>query len=71
MGADAMAGHLRWVKSSFSGEGDCVEWACGVDFVAVRDSKYPNGPVLRFTWSEWTAFISGVAAGEAEPTVGD
>lgn len=35
-----------WVKSSRSGpSGDCVELATTFD--AVRDSKDPNGPVLR------------------------
>lgn len=35
-----------WVKSSHSGpSGDCVELATSLD--AVRDSKDPNGPVLR------------------------
>ncbi|MFI6451928.1 DUF397 domain-containing protein [Streptosporangium amethystogenes] len=27
---------------------------------AVRDSKDSNGPVLRFSGSEWRAFIKGV-----------
>jgi Domain of unknown function (DUF397) len=28
--------------------------------IAVRDSKYPNGPVLRFTAEEWKAFIGRI-----------
>jgi len=32
--------------------------------VAVRDSKDPDGPILRFTAAEWAAFVEGVAAGE-------
>jgi Domain of unknown function (DUF397) len=29
-----------------------------------RDSKDPGGPVLRFTPSEWAAFLCGVQNGE-------
>jgi hypothetical protein len=32
--------------------------------VAVRDSKDPEGPILRFTAAEWAAFADGMAAGE-------
>jgi len=57
---------LRWVKSSLSfANGDCVEVACLPDGrVDVRDSKDPEGSVLRFTPSEWTAFLGGVQNGE-------
>lgn len=53
-------------KSSFSGSGaaNCVEVAFGPQDVFVRDSKDPDGPVLKFTPDEWAAFIAGVSAGE-------
>ncbi|GAA5076887.1 DUF397 domain-containing protein [Thermocatellispora tengchongensis] len=55
----------EWFKASFSDNGGgCVEVAIGDDGVAVRDSKDPSGPVLRFTDLEWAAFIAGVHAGE-------
>jgi hypothetical protein len=55
-------------KSTFSGAGgDCVEVADGADFVLVRDSKDPGGPVLTFTLPEWKAFVAGVKAGQFEP----
>jgi uncharacterized protein DUF397 len=48
----------RWVKSSFSfSNGNCVEVAGLGRMVGLRDSKDPEGPVLRFTPSEWSAFI--------------
>ena len=48
----------RWVKSSFSfSNGNCVEVAGLGRVVGLRDSKDPEGPVLRFTPSEWSAFI--------------
>jgi hypothetical protein len=34
--------------------------------VALRDSKDPDGPVLRFTPAEWEAFVGGVRQGEFE-----
>ena len=33
-------------------------------WVAVRDSKDPDGPVLRFNPAEWLAFLAGVRDGE-------
>lgn len=56
-----------WRKSSRSGNGgtDCVEVADLHDGGrAVRDSKDPHGPVLRFTAGEWAAFTAGVHDGE-------
>jgi hypothetical protein len=48
-----------WVKSSSSSSGNCVEAAQVPDGVLVRDSKDPNGPILRFTEAEWQAFVDG------------
>ncbi len=58
--------NLSWVKSSLSfANGNCVEVAASPDGeVAVRDSKDPEGPVLRFTPDEWQAFLGGVRNGE-------
>jgi predicted secreted Zn-dependent protease len=54
-----------WRKSSYSGHNEeCVEVAQAPDLVAVRDSKNPSGPVLHFTATEWTAFLSGLRTGE-------
>jgi hypothetical protein len=57
---------LSWTKSSLSfSNSNCVEVAGMPDGgVAVRDSKHPEGPVLRFTPSEWDAFVGGVRNGE-------
>mgnify|MGYP001604335323 CR=1 FL=1 len=60
---------LAWHKSSYSSAqgSDCVEHASlpGGGH-ALRDSKDPDGPVLRFNASEWRAFIAGVKDGEFE-----
>ncbi len=56
---------MRWQKSTYSGgQGNCVEVATLPDATAIRDSKDPRGPVLRFTSAEWRAFLHGVKAGE-------
>jgi len=59
-------GDLTWIKSTASfANGDCVEVAGLPDGqIGVRDSKDTHGPVLRFTRSEWRAFISGARNGE-------
>lgn len=55
-----------WHKSSYSSDdGNCVEVAELDDGGrAVRDSKDPSSPALRFTSAEWAAFTAGVRAGE-------
>jgi hypothetical protein len=57
-----------WIKSSRSfANGNCVEVAELPDgHIGVRDSKNPDGPVLRFTPGEWNAFLAGALAGEFE-----
>ncbi|MDG4798702.1 DUF397 domain-containing protein [Micromonospora sp. WMMD1082] len=52
----------EWHKSTRSGSsGDCVEVAGNLPgVVGVRDSKEPHGPVLTFSPTGWSAFVSGV-----------
>ncbi|MGW4380087.1 DUF397 domain-containing protein [Kitasatospora sp. NPDC004531] len=57
---------LEWRKSSYSGGngGNCVEVAfADVATTAVRDSKDPAGPRLRFSNDAWSAFAAAAAAG--------
>jgi hypothetical protein len=57
----------RWFKSSHSdGQNNCVEVAfLDSGQVALRDSKNQGrGPILRFTPSEWAAFVGGAMDGE-------
>jgi hypothetical protein len=59
-------GGPKWVKSSLSfANGNCVEVADLADGeIGVRNSRHPEGAVLRFTPGEWQAFIGGAHNGE-------
>jgi hypothetical protein len=56
----------NWYKSSYtSGQGNCVEVADLADSThAVRDSKDPAGPVLKFPEDAWRAFVGAVKSGQ-------
>jgi Domain of unknown function (DUF397) len=59
--------NVTWRKSSYSGSngGNCVEVVMlPEDSRAVRDSKDPGGPKLRFSRDEWRAFTTCVKRGE-------
>jgi len=50
----------EWIKATASDSGgNCVELRRHGDAVEVRDSKDPEGPVLRFTPSELAAWLDG------------
>jgi hypothetical protein len=51
-----------WHKSSYSGQdGNCVEVTRNLpEFVAVRDSKEPDGATLMVSRETWRAFIRSV-----------
>ena len=55
-----------WRKSSYSNpSGNCVELAeLPAGGVAVRNSRFPDGPALVFTTAEWDAFVRGAGDGE-------
>jgi len=55
---------LFWLKAQASGAGSCVELASMVGGVAIRDSKDPEGPVLVYTPTEFSAFLDGARNGE-------
>ncbi|MFD7893411.1 DUF397 domain-containing protein [Streptomyces sp. NPDC059743] len=51
---------VAWIKSSYSGTsgGECVEVATTRATTHLRDSKNPQGPILRFPADQWATFIS-------------
>ncbi|MEV6314088.1 DUF397 domain-containing protein [Streptomyces sp. NPDC051776] len=62
-----MAG-FEFTKSSYSGGNagqECVEVATNVPgTVAVRDSKDPEGPILRFPADQWSVFRDSLVRGD-------
>jgi Domain of unknown function (DUF397) len=59
-----MAG-MTWRKSSRSGSNseNCVEVArAEVREIATRDSKNPDGPILRFGRSAWRELVDDIKA---------
>jgi hypothetical protein len=57
---------VEWIKSVRSNQsGNCVEVAQlpGGD-VAVRNSRYPEGPALVYTQAEMAAFVEGAKDGD-------
>lgn len=62
-------GQLTWIKSRHSNpSGNCVELAClPTGQIALRNSRYPAGPVLIYTRGEMAAFLAGARDGEFDP----
>ncbi|GAA2679296.1 DUF397 domain-containing protein [Streptomyces lunalinharesii] len=63
--ANSISG-AQWFKSSESSAvGNCVEVAAlPQGDVAVRNSRYPDGPALIYTRDELKAFVAGAKCGE-------
>ena len=59
-----------WRKSvKTQNNGACVEVARVGGCIGVRDSKNPDGPVLKFTVREFEAFLDGAGKGEFDDMV--
>lgn len=55
----------QWRKSSRSAAGNaCIEITGQGGRQAVRDSKDPAGPVLRFSPTQWGAFTAAISRGQ-------
>jgi len=70
-----MSGNLSravWRKSTrSSGQDNCVEVAANLPgIVAVRDSKNPGGPALRFAPGTWDSFTGKVKSGTYDEKLG-
>ncbi len=67
----AQFSNASWHKSSRSngnGGNNCVEVAVVASAVGVRDSKNPDGPVLRFDPAAWQVFLSDAKLGNFDVT---
>ncbi|MGX8905972.1 DUF397 domain-containing protein [Streptomyces netropsis] len=60
-----MKTRFQFRKSSFSDPNhECVEIATNIPgIVAIRDSKSPHGPVIRFSPAPWDTFRDALVAG--------
>lgn len=56
--------NVDWHTSTFCAAGNCIQVAEIDGSIAVRDSKNPQGPVLRYSPAEWQAFLDGVENGD-------
>lgn len=55
---------LNWRKARRSmNNGNCAEVATANGIVAVRDSKDPQGPILRYPASSWGSFLAAARMG--------
>jgi hypothetical protein len=63
---------VTWRKSARSGkQGNCVELApVRSRGVAVRNSRFPEGPALVFSVAEMTAFLADIKSGEYDHLLG-
>jgi hypothetical protein len=51
---------MSWRKSSYSGDANCVEVACGTAVVGVRDSKRPVAGELMFSTAAFQSFVNHI-----------
>ncbi len=70
MRASSMQG-IVWRKSRYSNSsGECVQLAeLPNQGIAIRNSRYPNGPALIYTYAEFAAFVHGVKKGDFDDLV--
>jgi hypothetical protein len=68
----ALLAGVTWKKSARSGAvGNCVELArLDGGGIAVRNSRFPDGPALIYTRAEMAAFLAGTKDGEFDDFVG-
>lgn len=56
---------LDWRRAKRSmNAGNCAEVAPHAGAVAVRDSKDPQGPVLRYSANSWRSFLAAARMGD-------
>jgi hypothetical protein len=59
----------HWKKSSFSDTTNCVEFAELDSVIGMRDSKNPDGGILRLSHRQVRDLVASVKAGEFDDLV--
>jgi hypothetical protein len=69
----AELGDVCWQKSWHSNpNGECVELAAlSTGEIAMRNSRFPSGPILLYTQAEITAFLAGAKDGAFDHLLGE
>jgi hypothetical protein len=69
----AELGDVCWQKSWHSNpNGECVELAAlSTGEIAMRNSRFPAGPILLYTQGEITAFLAGAKDGSFDHLLGE
>jgi hypothetical protein len=60
----ATVGHINWRISSTCDSGSCVMVARHGDDVLVGNTSQPDGPINRYTRTEWREFLAGAKRGD-------
>lgn len=60
---EALRFNWRKAKRSMS-NGNCTEVTVVTDFIAVRDSQDPYGPILRYPVGSWRSFLQDARTGK-------
>lgn len=60
---------LRWSRSSMCESSACIEIAQSGDFVLMRNSRRPDGVVLRIAKARWAAFVTRLGNELAAPAL--
>ena len=61
---DSGSNQSPWRTATMSHDTNCVQVRHDSGFIVVGNSRFPDGPFLSYTASEWTAFLDGAKKGE-------
>jgi hypothetical protein len=60
---------VTWHRARECETKTCVEVATSSGMVALRNSRYPDGPVVEYTAAEWLVFLEGARSGDFDDLV--
>lgn len=60
---------VDWRTAKSCTANNCVQVGVVDDAVGIRDSKDPDGAILRYSVNEWKSFVAGVKNGDFDDLV--